>query len=155
MEMAQRALKGGRRVVGMQQDSETLRRQTSLRQTHHPPSHTAPVPSYIRARPEAGYRGERRGYLALADATRPATRPCSSRGSLRRPLRRRHSHAYCALGMSHICITLYTKACYIARGRHDDRPLGAYTCRRLALSQSLPSLPLPILHVPTPRIPVI
>ena len=63
--------------------------------------------------------------------------------------------AYCVLGMSHICITLYTKACYIARGRHDDRPLGAYTCRRLALSQSLPSLPLPILHVPTPKIPVI
>ena len=61
----------------------------------------------------------------------------------------------CALGMSHICITLYTKACYIARRRHDDRPLGAYTCKRLALSQSLPSLPLPILQVPTPKIPVI
>ena len=95
---------------------------------------TAPVPSYIRARPDAGHRGERRGYLALADATRPATRPCSSRGSLRRPLRRRHSHAYCALGMSHICITLYSKACYIAwgRGRSLDL-LGAYTCRRLVL----------------------
>lgn len=98
---------------------------------------TAPVPSYIRARPDAGHRGERRGYLALADATRPATRPCSSRGHSegREPHSARPTKsACCVLGMSHICITLYTKACYIARGRHDDRPLGAYTCRRLARS---------------------
>lgn len=136
---------GGHAAVAALRDSQT----TDTKSTNYYSSHallrqTAPVPSYIRARPDAGHRGERRGYLALADATRPATRPCSSRGHSDEASRhgewslkaRGRPRAHIAsLGMSHICCCMHHSIQKLAISPGDETILdllGAYTCRRLS-----------------------